>query len=302
MTAAILGHLVLDEIHRHNGEVVESLGGIFFPVGAFGALADAGDLIRPIFPVGRDAWEQYSEAIGAFPRIDPSAHSIVDRPNTRVRLFHDAQAQYNTQLVSSLDPIDIDAAAPHLRDADLVYLNMMTGHDLLIDDAARLRAVSKGLVYLDLHMIAYRVARDGHRTTARVADWRRWANVPHVLQCNERELAVLGDADVPPDARIASLFDDSSLDMIVVTRGERGSTVYRRHQAALDLPASPVDAMLDSTGCGDVFGSTFAYHLAKGYALEEAGAMAARAAAFVASIPGSIGIGGIRNHIALEQA
>jgi hypothetical protein len=302
MIAAVLGHLVLDEIHRHDGDIIESLGGMFFPVGAFGALADEDDIIRPIFPVGHDAWDQYQEAISAFPRIDASACTFAARPNTRVRLFHDAQSQYNTQIVSSLDPIDLDAAAPWLQDANLVYMNMMTGHDLLIDEAERLRDMTMGLIYLDLHMIAYRVARDGHRSTAQVADWRRWASVPHVLQCNERELAVLGEPGDSAERRIDALFEHASLDMLVITRGERGSTVYRREGPSFDIPAVPVASVLDSTGCGDVFGSAFAYHLAKGSSAQDAGRLAARAASFVATIPGSHGIADLRHHLRREAA
>ena len=300
MIVAVLGQLVLDEIHPHDGGVVESLGGIFFPVGAFGALADTDDTVYPMFPIGDDAWEQFCDAATAFPGLDLSLCQRSPLPNTRVRLFHDAHAQYNTQLVRSLPPLDIRSSESILRNADLIYLNMMTGHDVLIEDAERLRSLTSGRIYLDLHMVAYKVALDGHRSTSPVPDWERWVNVPHVLQCNDRELSVLGDPDWPGDERIERLFRNSTLDNLIVTHGERGSSMYNRTGSVFQIPSVPTAHLVDSTGCGDVFGSTVSYHLAKGFPLADAGLAGARAAAFVASIPGSVGIASLRQHLMAE--
>ncbi|MDH7516579.1 MAG: sugar kinase, partial [Bacteroidota bacterium] len=52
----------------------------------------------------------------------------------------------------------------------------------------------------------------------------------------------------------------------------------------------PVPAVVDSTGCGDVFGSTFAYFLALGDAPIDAAVRAVRAGAFTVTIPGSHGM------------
>ena len=293
MRVLIIGHLVLDEIHTREGGVIESFGGIHFPVTAFSALATEDDTVVPVFPVGEDTWDPFQAAAARMPRLDVSRCTRVSAPNTRVRLFHDADASYNTQLVRSLDSISYASVAPELAAADLVYINFMTGADLALDDAERLRSDARGMIYLDAHMIAYRVAPDGHRSTAPVDAWRRWIAIPDVLQCNERELAALVPGADGERAAAEALFSMAALRMLVVTKGGQGAVVHARDSAPLRIDAAPVEAIVDTTGCGDVFGSTFAYFLARGETAANAGARAAAAGAFVASIPGSHGMEGL---------
>jgi len=289
MNIVVLGHLVLDEIHPHRGPVIESLGGIYFPVAAFGALAAERDIVRPCVPVGADAWDSILKAAAAFPRIDRSHFRRTADPNTRVRLFHDEKSEYNTQLVRSLPPIPPELFLHALPDADLVYVNFMTGEDMTIDSAEMIRQATRGLIYLDLHMIAYRVGADGHRFPHRVSAWERWASFPDVMQCNERELAALIPGEEDEAGRAAGLPGSGGLRMLVVTKGARGATVYST-DGRFDILPLGIERIVDSTGCGDIFGSTFAYFLAAGVPTEAAGAKAAVAGAFAAGIPGSHGM------------
>jgi hypothetical protein len=105
MNIVILGHLVLDEIHTYDGDVIESAGGITFPLSAFAAAAGPDDVLLPVFPYGGDAAEVLRELLHSFPNIDATHCTEVAEANTRVRLFHDARAGYNTQLVRSLGSI-----------------------------------------------------------------------------------------------------------------------------------------------------------------------------------------------------
>lgn len=298
MITAVLGHLVLDEIHTFDGRCIESVGGIHFALGTMRALARAGDVIRPVFPIGADARAPYDALYGDAAAIDGRWTPTVAQPSTRVRLHHDSPHQYNTQLVQSLGPISFDDITAAAADADLVYANMMTGEDLLLADALHMRARTRGLVYLDLHMIAYRVGAHGARATAPIEAWQDWVRVPDVLQCNERELAALGGMCADEDARIARIMEHADLRLLVVTRGEAGATLVSRDGTRTEVPAAEAPAVVDPTGCGDAFGATLAWHLALGMDAREAARIAARAAAYVVSIPGSIGIESLPTHLA----
>lgn len=298
MITAVLGHLVLDEIHTFDGRCIESVGGIHFALGTMRALARAGDVIRPVFPIGADARAPYDALYGDAAAIDGRWTPTVAQPSTRVRLHHDSPHQYNTQLVQSLGPISIDDITAAVADADLVYANMMTGEDLLLADALRLRTHTRALVYLDLHMIAYRVGAHGARATAPIDAWQNWVRVPDVLQCNERELAALGGTCADEDERIARIMEHTDLRLLVVTRGEAGATLVARDGTRTEVPAAVAPAVVDPTGCGDAFGATLAWHLARGADAVDAAHIAARAAAYVVSIPGSIGIESLAAHLA----
>ncbi len=302
MTTAVLGHLVLDEIHTHDGRRIESLGGIHFALGTMAALASEGEVIRPVFPIGVDARAPYDDVYAGRPAIDARWNPTVSDPSTRVRLFHDTLQQYNTQLVRSLGPIDVRDMTAACADADLVYANMMTGEDLRIEDAVLLRDSTQGLVYLDLHMIAYRVGAHGARSSAPIDGWIDWVRVPHVLQCNERELASLGGSCADEDARIDQIMECADLRLLVITRGEAGATLVSGDGTRTHVPAATASTVVDPTGCGDAFGATLAWYLARGYDAVPAAQIAARAAAYVISIPGSIGLDALGAHLAMESA
>jgi 2-dehydro-3-deoxygluconokinase len=81
----------------------------------------------------------------------------------------------------------------------------------------------------------------------------------------------------------------------VITRGEKGADIYLPSGERVHVPAEPVTRLVDTTGCGDTFGSVFALGLTRGENYAIAASRAARAAAFVASLPGSHGIAGLRS-------
>lgn len=296
MTILVLGHLVLDEIHSFDGNVYRSPGGIAFPLTTFAALTAAGDRLLPVFPFGKDARAVMQSLGEEFPEIASEHCWEVEEENTRVRLFHVSASQYNTQLVRSLDEIDGERIAPLLGVADLVYLNMMTGNDISLETAAALRGKAR-LVYIDLHMIAYRVHPDGRREPAPSEHWKQWLNAGDVLQCNEREFAALLPAGSGEVERIQQVFEVSGPRYFVLTRGEAGADIYHEGKHALHVPPVAAAQTVDPTGCGDAFGSTLAFGLARGEKLENAARRAAIAASFVAGLPGSTGIGGLRSHL-----
>ena len=307
MTTLVLGHLVLDEIHSYDGNVYHSPGGITFPLRTFAALQGEGDRLRPVFPYGSDAIEALNR-MRSEDALDFSACWEVEQPTTRVRLFHESPSQYNTQLVSSLGPIPRQRFAGELERADLVYLNMMTGQDILLDDAAALRGEGR-LVYIDLHMIAYRVHRDGRREPTASPQWKDWVSAADVAQCNEREFDALtgcgvqarggGEREMSALRRacIEDIFEEHELTAFVLTRGEAGADIFPADGGRLHVPAVPPARIVDPTGCGDAFGSTLARGIVTGEDMTAAAARAARAASFVVSIPGSDGIKSLRAHI-----
>lgn len=292
MTILVIGHLVLDEIHSYKGEVYYSPGGILFSLATFDAIMRSEDRLFPVLPIGRDATEEWASILQRHPSIDARYCRHVEEDSTRVRLFHESASQYNTQLVRGLGPIPSTHISPLLPQADLVYVNMMTGHDIELESAATLRGEGR-LVYIDLHMIAYRVHPDGRREPAAPEHRRQWLQAGDVLQCNEREFsAMIPGAD--DSERLQWVFDQSNPRCFLVTRGEQGADLYTAPDQRLHVPAYPMEHIVDPTGCGDAFGSVFAYGLARGMDLESAAGNAARIASYVAGIPGSRGMEKLR--------
>ena len=91
-----------------------------------------------------------------------------------------------------------------------------------------------------------------------------------------------------------TLFESDDFDVIVeraralcpftaVTRSEKGSLLSPRDGEALAVAAHPVQKRVDTTGAGDAYAGGLLFGLARGFALETAGALGSLAAAEIIS-------------------
>ena len=126
----------------------------------------------------------------------------------------------------------------------------------------------------------------------------REARSARFLAATARELPALHEAGVPLDLLVGSLNDpgewyDGSLEVatVALTNGADGGT-------ANDVPyaAVPAETIVDTYGAGDSFAAALAFGLARGDALGDAVALAARAGSAVLAGPGPYS-----SQLALEQ-
>ena len=153
---------------------------------------------------------------------------------------------------SALTEADIDP--DRVKDSAIVYLE-----GYLFDPAPARAAFAK----------AARIAREAGRTLALtlsdsfvVERWRDdlLAFLPQVdlVFANEAELTALFGADF--DAAAAELA--RRVKTAAITRGEQGSVVLHGQERTAE-PASPVEAVVDTTGAGDQYAAGFLYGLAR---------------------------------------
>jgi len=65
----------------------------------------------------------------------------------------------------------------------------------------------------------------------------------------------------------------SRLEALIITRGEKGSEIYTGGQR-IEIPAVPVDAAIDPTGCGDAYRAGLLFGITKGWKWETTGRLA----------------------------
>lgn len=99
------------------------------------------------------------------------------------------------------------------------------------------------------------------------------------------------------ESEVTSLYETTSFDeaasraqadtkLAALTRSEKGSLILGDGKA-IRIPAAPVEAVVDTTGAGDLYAAGFLYGVARGLPLETAGKLGSLAAAEVISHVGA---------------
>lgn len=108
---------------------------------------------------------------------------------------------------------------------------------------------------------------------------------------NEEEIALLtGSRD---NKRNAELLVESGVGCAVIKCGSRGCLIQRK-ETVLEIPAYPVEKVVDTTGAGDCFTASFLWAISQGWSLAECGKFACSTASFVVEGMGAAeGIGSL---------
>lgn len=188
----------------------------------------------------------------------------------------DAQRTMNTFLGASveLNPIDIDKEL--IFNAQITYLE-----GYLFDREQAKQAFITAAEYA--HEAGHRVALtlsdpfcvDRHRS-----DFLRLVeNHVDILFANEEEIKSLFMQD-SFDAAASAV--SKHVEVAVLTRSEKGAVIIHKGEK-IEVSASPVAKVIDTTGAGDQFAAGFLYGFTQGMSMQECGRLGAIAAAEVIS-------------------
>lgn len=264
MTILVIGHLCHDVIHPVEGPEVLGYGGIYYTVAALASLMQAGDRVVPVFGVNTDDYEPLIRHLARFPNVETGGIFTFSEPTNSVHLFYTDRAARIECSKNIARPIPF-ARIKNYLDADGILINMISGFDITLGtlDEIRLALRERRVpIHFDYHSLTLGVQDDHERFRRPVSDWRRWAFMLDTVQLNEEEIAGL-TVERLTEEQTAGHFLTLAIKGLIVTRGERGATVYyNEHKTMMrkDIPGKPVQRPADSTGCGDVFGAAFHLH------------------------------------------
>ncbi len=172
---------------------------------------------------------------------------------------------------SELAPADIDADV--IEGAKIVYLE---GYLFDPSEARRAFAKAAGLARAAGRLIAItlsdRFVVDRHRG----ALMEFIADQVDLVFANEEEVTALFETDF--GAAVAALRERAKI--AAVTRSEKGSVVFD-YDATHEIPAFPVEKVVDTTGAGDQYAAGFLFGLARDRPLDWCGRLGSLAAAEV---------------------
>ncbi len=302
----VLGTMVWDRIYARDVrlEPVEEWGGIAYALAALAAARPQGWDLVPLVRIGQDLEASARRFLTGLPGFDvtPGVRAVPE-PNNRVELRYQDRERRSERLTGGVGPWGWAELEPLLGALDALYINFISGFELELETAQRLRVAFGGPIYADLHSLLLGVGPGGQRVPRPLGAWREWLRCFDVVQVNEDELASLAHAWGDP-WRFAAEVVGPELKLLLVTLGSRGAAyvasptfrpdplswrdpgLVRPGPIVTTGPARTEHVAVavepeegDPTGCGDVWGATFFARFLTGAPLEAAIAAANGAAA-----------------------
>lgn len=279
MRVGALGTLVWDRIvHPASPAPVEQWGGATYSLAALSAAAPPGWAIVPLLKVGEDLAEEARAFVSGMPGLElGSGFRVVPERTNRVELTYTDAHRRGERLTGGVPSWEWEELEPLLEGLDALYLNFISGFEVELEVARRIRATFAGPLYADLHSLFLGCPGAGVRRQRALPEWEEWVRCFDVIQLNEDELSLLA-GDRGPD-EVARRALKLGPERVAVTRGGAGARIWTRPggRFAASGTAGPLDVPLpgealegDPTGCGDVWGSVHFLGLLEGLEVEPA--------------------------------
>lgn len=297
----VLGALVWDVIHGRDPAqpTVEEWGGIAYSLAAMDAALPDGWEIVPLIKVGFDRSRQAAEFARTLEHFPAHARFIeVPVANNQVELRYQSAERRCERMAGGVPGWNWQELGPMVQDLDFLYVNFISGFEMCRWTAKNLRQGFQGPIYADLHSLFLGMRSDGIRTLQALPEFGEWFSCFDYVQLNEEEMRTLGDEPMALSAEMLR----AGVQLLNVTLGAKGVAYVQAPASRTShfapsavrsaLLPPPAVEVVDTTGCGDVFGATCAARLAAGDSIEEALAFANRSAARNATIKGATHLAG----------
>lgn len=285
----VIGTMVWDTIWRPSdaGSPREEWGGIAYALAAADTGVPEGQVVRPLVKLGRDLSERGLRFLKEIATVETDETVlVVDHPNPRVELRYTGSERRTERLWGGVPPWTWSELAPRVEGCDALYLNFITGSELGLEAARRLRLEFPGPIYTDIHSLLLGTDPGGQRYRRPLERWSEWLSCFDAVQMNEDELGVLSAHWGDPWAFAAAVVGRETR-LLLITQGSGGAVfvmtgdatpLARDRSGAVGQGSTvrtgrvPVERVRegDPTGCGDVWGMTAFRCLVAGWDVQRA--------------------------------
>jgi sugar/nucleoside kinase (ribokinase family) len=281
-TIALVGSINRDTICTLDGVQVESYGGMLYGILSLAQISSA--TVFPVGVVGTDVQTAVMSLLDGCSQINLSGLRFTSHQNPHCVLTYDDEGNKQEVLCGGVPPIDFEQIEPFL-DCRAVCVNFITGTELSLDTMKKTRRSRTGPIFMDVHSLTLTTGDENRRYLCKPRDWESWVACADFVQCNENEASLLADEPMVEKEAVAR-FGERILGLgpvgLLITRGSRGSqTVSRSASGQVEIRsygAIPGGAVVDETGCGDVFLMGFVWEYLKSADLETASEFANKVA------------------------
>lgn len=303
MNYLVIGEPCVDVIHKSNGEVTHGYGGILYSLVSMAVMSGDNDIVIPIMNLGEDEFDNVINILKKYPKIKTYGINKVRHPTRKVNLYYKLyNSDKSARVEKSSEPtytLDYHQCENFLKMADAVLVNMISGTDITIDTLKNIRKNFNGYMHIDIHNIVMDTKEDGSRFHIPVDNWYEWCTNADTIQMNEFEIATLTREKLTEYKIAEKILYNNHYEVkgLIVTRGIEGVTGFTRKEKNFgdekfydlnhhEIAAIESPRFVDSTGCGDVFASSFTLEFSKNKNFEKSIHYANRMASLNASLNG----------------
>lgn len=283
MKIAVIGTVNRDTILFPDGHKRESYGGLLYSIVPLALLAEAGTTIFPVVNLGRDVSAPVMAILSRHPRICMEGISLVQEKNNHAFLTYRSQSDREEVLRGGVPPLSFEQISPFLA-ADLFLVNFISGRDLSLETMKLIRAHTAATIYMDIHSLCLGIDQEGRRFWRQIPSWQEWVAQADVVQVNRGEAQLLSGSHVWSEEELLSFGRTVMMagpSLLLVTLGSEGSLMVTRSGKNIHIQRFspyPPPAIIDTTGCGDVFMAAFVAEQARSGDAQRASRFANQAA------------------------
>ncbi|MFQ5831086.1 MAG: carbohydrate kinase family protein [Candidatus Thorarchaeota archaeon] len=271
MELVVVGHLSRDLVITPESTRETIGGGTAYAMLAMALEAFGAGIVSC---VGADFEEEYTQVLRD---SGLDLDGLVERGSKSTRFINEYdESGVRTQRVEAIaPPLQLDDMRPKHLGASIYHFCPLTSDEIPASMIEAARS-SGGLISLDAQ--GYLRATKGKMIVQK--EWEGRDDVVRlvdVVKLNESELATAVDAK----SELSAATELLSLGprMILVTRHQKGSTIYTRN-IQVDIPLVLANAQVDSTGCGDTYAIGFLLEYMRTGDVKRAGLFGATCSSF----------------------
>ena len=267
----------MDYIHRGEKTTSKQFGGILYSLVSLAVISKGKAAVYPVMNLGEDEYDNVTGFLKTIGNIDLSYINKTSHKTRVVNLFYkDKDSVLNVSTKKTYDreensteptlPVEYEQIKKLLPELDGILINLVSGVDVTLSSLQNIRNNFEGYIHMDLHNLVMQTFPDGTRKQMPVKDWQSWVSQPDSLQMNESELNVLTGDNVTEYQTAEKILNSGKVSSLVVTRGRSGVSLFCMHKKPgtenmeldkSDVPRIDSPQFIDSTGCGDVFASSY---------------------------------------------
>lgn len=293
MKIGVIGTPNKDTLILPDRRKTSSWGGLVYNILPLSHYLKLKGSVLPICPVGEDSLADFLSLMRKFDNVLFEGIKSFALRHNRVTLKCVSQEQKEETAELNLPPLTFDHMKEHLADLDFLLINFTSGRDLDRETLRQVRDSFRREILVDVHSLTLSEPdAKGRRRTRVLRDWQEWLRGIDYVQLTFQEAASLTGQNKTTVAGLVEIADwllAHGSRGVIVTRSAEGAYYFHADEQGIlkeEIPAFPLQSMVDTTGCGDVFSAAFVFYLMTGHTGIQAAEFANRAAALKATFSG----------------